>query len=203
MLAAHDAGRSRKKMKTVIIMQARSSSSRLPGKAMLPVGGYPSAALAALRAGNLGLETLVATSAEPSDDGLADVLTDVLGKHGIRVVRGPLEDVLARYALAVNELPEDSVVVRLTGDNVLPDGDLVRELVSGISVARLAAERPSVRIGWRGFYGFYAAAGASYGYEFARSRACDPMDPAELQNEYARAADFARSRLRPLALYYR
>jgi spore coat polysaccharide biosynthesis protein SpsF (cytidylyltransferase family)/aryl-alcohol dehydrogenase-like predicted oxidoreductase len=133
MLAAHDAGRSRKKMKTVIIMQARSSSSRLPGKAMLPVGGYPSAALAALRAGNLGLETLVATSAEPSDDGLADVLTDVLGKHGIRVVRGPLEDVLARYALAVNELPEDSVVVRLTGDNVLPDGDLVRELVSAFA----------------------------------------------------------------------
>ncbi len=113
-------------MKTVVIVQARMSSRRLAGKAMLPVGGYPSAVLAALRAGNLGVETMVATSAEPSDD----ILADVLGKHGIRVVRGPLEDVLARYALAAAEQPEDCVVVRLTGDNVVPDGDLVRELVS-------------------------------------------------------------------------
>ena len=90
-------------MKTVIIMQARSNSSRLPGKAMLPVSGYPSAVLAALRANNLGLETLVATSSEPSDDALADAL----GKHGICAVRGPSEDVLARYALAATELPED------------------------------------------------------------------------------------------------
>jgi spore coat polysaccharide biosynthesis protein SpsF (cytidylyltransferase family)/aryl-alcohol dehydrogenase-like predicted oxidoreductase len=116
-------------MKTVIIMQARSNSSRLPGKAMLPVGGYPSAVLAALRAANLGSETIVATSSEPSDDALANIL----GQHEIRVVRGPLEDVLARYALAVAELPEDCVVVRLTGDNVVPDGSLVQELVLGFA----------------------------------------------------------------------
>src|SRR5258708_1060829 len=47
-------------MKTVIIMQARTNSSRLPGKAMLPVGGYGSAVLAALRATHLRLETVVA-----------------------------------------------------------------------------------------------------------------------------------------------
>jgi spore coat polysaccharide biosynthesis protein SpsF len=128
-------------MRTVIIMQARSNSSRLPGKAMLPVAGYPSSALAALRAGNLGLETWVATSSEPSDD----ALVDVLGKHGIRVVRGPLEDVLARYFLAAAELPEDSAVVRLTADNVVPDGGLVEELVSafaGSGVDYLAQDSP-------------------------------------------------------------
>ena len=112
-------------MKTIIIMQARTTSSRLPGKAMLPVGGYPSAVLAALRAGNLGLETVVAIPHEASDDALAGAL----GKYGIRVVRGPLEDVLARYALAAKDLTDDSLVVRLTGDNVVPDGELVRELV--------------------------------------------------------------------------
>ena len=116
-------------MKTIIIMQARTTSSRLPGKAMWPVGGYPSAVLAALRGGNVGIETVVATSDEASDD----VLADALAKYGIRVVRGPLDDVLARYALAARDLPEDKVVVRLTGDNVVPDGELVRELVAAFA----------------------------------------------------------------------
>jgi len=98
---------------------------------MLPVGGYPSVVLAALRAANLGLETVVAMPDEPSDDALAKAVA----KLGTRITRGPLEDVLARFALAAKDLPDDSVVVRLTGDNVLPDGDLVRELVMAFAVA--------------------------------------------------------------------
>jgi spore coat polysaccharide biosynthesis protein SpsF (cytidylyltransferase family)/aryl-alcohol dehydrogenase-like predicted oxidoreductase len=132
-------------MKTVIIMQARTNSSRLLGKAMLPVGGYPSAVLAALRAANLGIETLVATSSDASDDALAHVL----GQHEICVVRGPLEDVLARYALAAAELPEDCVVVRLTGDNVVPDGKFVQELVlafAGSGVEYLSQGSPQSRL---------------------------------------------------------
>src|SRR5579859_147338 len=132
-------------METVIIIQARTNSSRLPGKALLPVGGYPSAVLAALRASNLGLETLVATSSEHSDDALADVL----GQHGIRVVRGPLQDVLARFALAAAELPDECVVVRLTGDNVVPDGYLVQELVSAFvesGVDYLSQDSPQSRL---------------------------------------------------------
>jgi spore coat polysaccharide biosynthesis protein SpsF (cytidylyltransferase family)/aryl-alcohol dehydrogenase-like predicted oxidoreductase len=132
-------------METVIIIQARTNSSRLPGKALLPVGGYPSAVLAALRASNLGLKMLVATSSEPSDDALADVL----GQHKIRVFRGPLEDVLARYALAAAELPDDCVVVRLTGDNVVPDGTLVQELVSAFAasgVEYLSQDSPQSRL---------------------------------------------------------
>ncbi len=112
-------------------MQARTNSSRLPGKAMLPVGGYPSVVLAVLRASNAGLETVVATSEERSDDALADML----GKHGIRVMRGPLDDVLARYAMAASELPQDGLVVRLTGDNVVPDGELVRDLIAAFSAS--------------------------------------------------------------------
>jgi spore coat polysaccharide biosynthesis protein SpsF (cytidylyltransferase family)/aryl-alcohol dehydrogenase-like predicted oxidoreductase len=118
-------------MKTVIIMQARTNSSRLPGKAMLPVSGYPSVALAALRAANLGHETVVAIPDGSSDDALAEAIA----RFGIRVTRGPLDDVLARYALATKDLPDDTVVVRLTGDNVLPDGDLVRELVLAFAVS--------------------------------------------------------------------
>jgi aryl-alcohol dehydrogenase-like predicted oxidoreductase/spore coat polysaccharide biosynthesis protein SpsF (cytidylyltransferase family) len=132
-------------MRAVIIMQARSNSIRLPGKAMLRVGGFPSVVLAALRAGNLGCETWVATSSEPSDDALANIL----GKHGVSVKRGPLQDVLARYAMATAELPDDCVIVRMTGDNVVPDGDLVQELVAAFvtsGVEYLSQDSPQSRL---------------------------------------------------------
>jgi len=105
-------------------MQARTSSSRLPAKALLRVAGYPSAVLAALRAANQRHEIIVATSDDPSDDEL------VLQAHerGLSVFRGPLNDVLSRYYLACASYPEDCVVIRLTADNVLPDGRFVDEL---------------------------------------------------------------------------
>jgi spore coat polysaccharide biosynthesis protein SpsF (cytidylyltransferase family)/aryl-alcohol dehydrogenase-like predicted oxidoreductase len=115
-------------MRVVVIIQARTASTRLPGKAMLPVAGYPTAILAALRGSNRNHRTIFATSDDPSDDRLA---TEA-GKHGLEVFRGPLQDVLARYSLAAASLPEDSIVVRLTADNVLPDGRFVEELARGL-----------------------------------------------------------------------
>jgi spore coat polysaccharide biosynthesis protein SpsF len=64
----------------------------LPGKALLPVAGYPSAVLAALRAANKGTDVIVATSEDTSDDALASELH----KHEVRVVRG----VIARCSWA-------------------------------------------------------------------------------------------------------
>jgi spore coat polysaccharide biosynthesis protein SpsF len=100
------------------------SSTRLPGKAMLPVAGYPSAILAALRAGNAGDQVVLATSDERADD----VLEKEARLRGIAVFRGPLDDVLERYFLATASLAEDCVVIRLTADNVVPDGAFVEEL---------------------------------------------------------------------------
>jgi len=113
-------------MNAVVILQARTTSTRLPGKALLPVAGYPSAVLAALRAGNRGANVLAATSSDTSDDALAEVFC----RHRIPLFRGPLHDVLARYHAATADLSPEAVVVRLTADNMLPDGDLVRELTS-------------------------------------------------------------------------
>src|SRR4051812_23817156 len=112
-------------MDAVIILQARSTSSRLPGKALLPVAGYPSAVLAALRAGNRGLPVIAASSRDSSDD----VLIQAFHRHSVQTFRGPLHDVLARYCLAVTDMMDDTIVVRITGDNVVPDGDFVRELI--------------------------------------------------------------------------
>lgn len=108
-------------------------SSRLRGKALLPIRGYPSAILGALRAANLSDEVRVATSMDSSDDGLADIFQ----KHSLITVRGSLHDVLGRYVAAASDLSDDDVVVRLTADNVVPDGALVRELVEAFRVSGL------------------------------------------------------------------
>lgn len=111
-----------------IVIQSRLSSSRLPAKALLPVAGMPSVILCALRAANTGLDTIVATSVDPSDD----LIVEALKKAGINYFRGPLDDVLGRYKLATKDLEPGSLVVRMTADNLLPDGALVREIIDSL-----------------------------------------------------------------------
>ncbi|NLW48744.1 MAG: hypothetical protein GXY86_15630 [Firmicutes bacterium] len=111
--------------KVRIVIQSRLSSSRLPAKALLPVAGMPAVVLCALRAANTGLETVVATSVANSDDLIVEALT----KAGVSCFRGPLDDVLGRYEMATGDLEPGSIVVRMTADNLLPDGALVREMV--------------------------------------------------------------------------
>jgi spore coat polysaccharide biosynthesis protein SpsF (cytidylyltransferase family)/aryl-alcohol dehydrogenase-like predicted oxidoreductase len=108
-----------------VVLQARTSSTRLPGKVLLPVCGLPIVVLAARRAARDGVEAIVATSEDASDDRLAETLR----AHGIRHVRGPLDDVLARFILATADLDDDDICVRFTSDNIFPDGDFVRRLV--------------------------------------------------------------------------
>lgn len=110
-----------------IILQARVNSSRLPGKALLPLGGLPSAVLAAKRAARGGAHTLTLATA---DDSSCDPLAGALDTAGIAVFRGSENDVLGRFAAVTEGLHDDTVVVRLTADNVFPDSDFVEILVS-------------------------------------------------------------------------
>lgn len=116
-----------------IVVQARTSSARLPGKSLLNVAGYPMAVLCALRAGNCGIPVTIATSSESTDDVLAATAT----RAGITVIRGSLNDVLGRFVKATDEMRNDDLVVRLTADNLFPDGDLVEELVSATQMSQL------------------------------------------------------------------
>ena len=117
--------------RTLVVIQSRLSSSRLPGKALLTLAGRPVAVLCAQRAGSTGLPVLVATSDDPSDDGLAMTLSS----HGIACHRGSLEDVLGRMAAATSALGDDDRVVRLTADNVFPDGTFIDTLLSAFTSA--------------------------------------------------------------------
>lgn len=111
---------------TVAILQARTSSSRLPGKVLLPLLDESLILFQINRIRRCtSIDRLViATSRDPSDDKLAD---EVL-QAGVSVFRGDLNDVLERFrACAANE--QADVVVRLTGDCPFVDPELIDELV--------------------------------------------------------------------------
>ncbi|MFW7378391.1 MAG: aldo/keto reductase [Oligoflexus sp.] len=109
---------------SVVVIQARTNSVRLPGKVLLPIGGLPIAGLAAKRAGNTGRKIILATSHEPTDDALTRVILDL----GIPVYRGSLDNVLKRYVEALKQYGDETIVFRLTADNIFPDGRLLDEI---------------------------------------------------------------------------
>ena len=117
-------------MTTLAIVQARTSSSRLPGKVLLPISGKPMILhqLERLRRSQRLDRIVLATSANGSDNQLAEV---VMGA-GFSVFRGDLLDVLERFR-ACAALEQASTVVRLTGDCPLSDPALIDELVAAFA----------------------------------------------------------------------
>jgi len=116
-------------IRTLAILQARLSSSRLPGKVLMPVHGMPLIGfmIERIRQSRTIDHLVVATSTEMSDDPLVEAVSAM----GIAVVRGPLDDVLARFALAESLYPA-SVVVRLTGDCPLIEPRLIDRVVASV-----------------------------------------------------------------------
>ncbi|HEX2188382.1 MAG TPA: aminotransferase class III-fold pyridoxal phosphate-dependent enzyme [Longimicrobiaceae bacterium] len=113
--------------RTVAVIQARTSSTRLPRKVLAPVGPVTLVErLVRQLGGARELDAVVvATSADPSDDELAAHLEAA----GVPVYRGELDDVLARFAGAALSHGAE-VVVRLTGDCPLHTPDTVDEVVA-------------------------------------------------------------------------
>jgi len=97
----------------VCIVQARMTSTRLPGKVLLPLGGRPVLAhvIARARLARRVDEVVVAAPDSPSSAPLERACADL----GIRYVSGPEHDVLERYRLA-SEITSADVVVRVTSD---------------------------------------------------------------------------------------
>ena len=104
------------------LLQARLSSTRLPGKVLLPLAGAPMLLrqIERVRRARRIDQIVVATSLEPSDDPLVQTLEQA----GLAVYRGPLTDVLARFVGALEVWPADHVV-RLTGDCPLIDPEVI------------------------------------------------------------------------------
>lgn len=109
------------------VIQARASSTRLPGKVLRPLAGRSVLGwVVRAAAASPGIDhVVVATSTEADDDAVAEEAA----RHGAFVARGPLDDVLARFAVAVESYPADAVV-RLTADCPLLDPELIGQLVT-------------------------------------------------------------------------
>jgi len=97
----------------IAIIQARMSSTRLPGKVLLPLAGKPVIHHIVDRAKsceNIG-KVVVATSVENSDNPLVEYCK----KNNIEYYRGNLNNVLSRF-IAILNLNNYDYCVRITGD---------------------------------------------------------------------------------------
>ena len=105
------------------VIQARMGSTRLPGKvlAQLADRSILSWVIRAATEAQVADEVVVATTTAPADDPVVAAASAC----GVRVVRGPEDDVLDRYLMSVGDHP-DAVVVRLTADCPLLDPAVVR-----------------------------------------------------------------------------
>jgi len=109
------------------ILQARMSSTRLPGKVLKPVLGEPILQFQIRRLqGAKKVDRLVlATSTHPSDD----PLEDLAHQCKIDCFRGSLEDVLDRFCQCARRY-QPRIVVRTTGDCPLIDPELVDQVIA-------------------------------------------------------------------------
>lgn len=126
-----------------VILQARMTSSRLPGKVLMDICGAPMLArqIERIRRARRIDRIIVATS-EDETDGPVALLAERLG---IDCFRGSLRDVLGRFCLAATTYRSDHVM-RLTGDCPLIDPGLLDDLIAfhlagGYDVSSLGIER--------------------------------------------------------------
>ena len=117
------------KERVIAIIQARMSSTRLPGKVLQDLAGRPvlDRMVERVKLAKKVTETVVATTTDPLDQPIVDLC------HQLKtpVFRGSLPDVLDRYyQCAVNYRAD--YVVRLTGDCPLIDPNLIDQVITAL-----------------------------------------------------------------------
>jgi spore coat polysaccharide biosynthesis protein SpsF (cytidylyltransferase family) len=113
-------------MSALAIVQARMSSTRLPGKVLAGVAGEPMLALLLRRLSHARLvgEIRVATSVLGDDD----PIEAAAGALGVAVHRGSLDDVLERFVDA--SAGHDGPIVRITADCPFVDAGIVDDVIA-------------------------------------------------------------------------
>lgn len=95
-----------------IVVSARTASTRLPGKALLPLGQKPMVLFLLNRLyGSKYGQVLLATTTLPSDD----YLVEVVSSNGFSVFRGSADDLIQRHYDLAREYSFDTLV-RVTAD---------------------------------------------------------------------------------------
>lgn len=114
-------------MRTVIITQARMTSTRLPGKVLKEVLGKPLLEyhIERLRQVRLANDLIIATTTNDTDQPIIELCE----RLGVAYYRGSEEDVLSRYHETATKFRAD-VVVRVTSDCPLIDPGVIDEVIS-------------------------------------------------------------------------
>ncbi len=119
----------REHLRIVAVIQARMGSTRLPGKVLKPVAGKPLLwhIVHRLKASHLIEDIAIATTTNARDDAIVEFCE----ANGIAVVRGPEDDVLARFACAAEALDAD-IIVRVSSDAPFIDAGFVDHLIASM-----------------------------------------------------------------------
>lgn len=114
-------------MTTSAIIEARMTSTRLPGKVLRPLLGRPMLArlIERLQRARTLDQIVVATTSNATDDEVEALARSV----GVRFFRGSEEDVLDRVLQAAHSTGTD-LIVEITGDCPLTDPEVIDHLVS-------------------------------------------------------------------------
>lgn len=113
-------------MRIVATIEARMTSTRLPGKVLLPAGGKPMLThlVDRLKAVPSLQEIVIATTVNTADQPLVDLAASA----GIACFRGSENDVMARVIGAAESVQAD-VVVEITGDCPIIDPQIVEQII--------------------------------------------------------------------------
>lgn len=115
-------------MKIFAIIQARMTSTRLPGKILMEIGGQSLLEINLRRIAKAQQidKLVVATTNLPSDDKTAEMVKTL----GFEVFRGDENDVLDRFYQAVRpQSDQPDYIVRLTADCPLIDAALIDKII--------------------------------------------------------------------------
>jgi spore coat polysaccharide biosynthesis protein SpsF len=112
--------------KIVLIIQARMSSTRFPGKSMMPLADKPLVYRMVERLKKCSKidEIVIATSDQPEDK----VLVNLANELGVSSFQGNLLDVRDRYLKAAQKSNAD-FIIRIPADNPMPDTNEIDKLI--------------------------------------------------------------------------
>ncbi len=119
-------------VRPVVIIQARMSSTRLPGKVLKPLGSKTVLEQVIDRVSKAPVQVVVATSDQPEDDAIVRECE----RLDVASFRGSLQDVLSRYYHAAVAFHAETVV-RVTSDCPLFDGDLLAAMLERFAAAHV------------------------------------------------------------------
>ena len=147
---------------TAIVLQARLDSTRLPGKAMLPIEGRPVIFRVMEALNQIPADIRILACPDDSLSSFAPIAEEV----GFIIFAGPKDDVLERYCRVIRQFSIDRVI-RATGDNPFVFTD---------AAMAINAEGAALDADYAGYSGIPVGAGVESVLASALLRAGDEAD---------------------------